>query len=147
MAKKKQAKKARKRHDRITLTEEDRTQLQMLVDRVMSQDPEGESFSPFVESLKPLIQRSVPFTFAFVEALGSTPSPVAVKVLQILQKIPAEKPVRRALKAALYRLERQGLVKKEEETESEPRVTGTSGTCQKGRGDRVGAAGSDTASG
>ena len=122
MAKKKHAKKARKRHDRIALTEEDRTQLQMLLDRVMAQDPEGESFIQFVESLKPLIQRSVPFTLAFVDALGSTPSPVAVKVLQILQKIPAEKPVRRALKAALYRLERQGLVKKEEETESEPRV-------------------------
>ena len=122
MAKKKYAKKARKRHDRIALTEEDRTQLQMLLDRVMAQDPEGESFIQFVESLKPLIQRSVPFTLAFVDALGSTPSPVAVKVLQILQKIPAEKPVRRALKAALYRLERQGLVKKEEETESEPRV-------------------------
>jgi hypothetical protein len=122
MAKKKQAKKARKRHDRITLTEEDRTQLQMLLDRVMAQDPEGESFIQFVESLKPLIQRSVPFTLAFVEALGSTSSPVAVKVLQILQKIPAEKPVRRALKTALYRLERQGLVKKEEETQPEPRV-------------------------
>jgi hypothetical protein len=122
MAKKKHAKKARKRHDRIALTEEDRTQLQMLLDRVMAQDPEGESFIQFVESLKPLIQRSVPFTLAFVDALGSTQSPVAVKVLQILQKIPAEKPVRRALKAALYRLERQGLVKKEEETESEPRV-------------------------
>jgi hypothetical protein len=88
----------------------------------MAQDPEGESFFQFVESLKPLIQRSVPFTLAFVDALGSTSSPVAVKVLQILQKIPAEKPVRRALKTALYRLERQGLVKKEEETESEPRV-------------------------
>jgi hypothetical protein len=122
MAKKKHAKKARKRHDRIALTEEDRTQLQMLLDRVMAQDPEGESFIQFVESLKPLIQRSVPFTLAFVDALGSTPSPVAVKVLQILQKIPAEKPVRRALKAALYRLERQGLVKKEEETESEPMI-------------------------
>jgi hypothetical protein len=122
MAKKKHAKKARKRHDRIALTEEDRTQLQMLLDRVMAQDPEGESFSQFVESLKPLIQRSVPFTLAFVDALGSTQSPVAVKVLQILQEIPAEKPMRRALKAALYRLERQGLVKKEEETESEPRV-------------------------
>lgn len=122
MAKKKHAKKARKRHDRIALTEEDRTQLQMLLDRVMAQEPEGESFIQFVESLKPLIQRSVPFTLAFVDALGSTQSPVAVKVLQILQKIPAEKPVRRALKAALYRLERQGLVKKEEETESEPRV-------------------------
>jgi hypothetical protein len=122
MARRKQAKKARKRHDRITLTEEDRTQLQMLLDRVMAQDPEGESFTKFVESLEPLIQRSVPFTLAFVEALGSTPSPVVVKVLQSLQKIQAEKPVRRALKTALYRLERQGLVKKEEEAESEPRV-------------------------
>jgi len=122
MAKKKQAKKPRKRHDLIALTEEDRTQLQMLLDRVMAQDPEKESFIQFVESLKPLIQRSVPFTLAFVEALGSTPNPMAVEVLQILQKIPAEKPVRRALKKALYRLERQGLVKREEETESEPRV-------------------------
>jgi hypothetical protein len=122
MAKKKQAKKTRKRHDRIALTEEDRTQLQMLLDRVMAQDPEKESFIQFVESLKPLIQRSVPFTLAFVEALGSTPSPMAVEVLQILQKIPAEKPVRRALKTALYRLERQGLIRKEEETELEPRV-------------------------
>lgn len=122
MAKKKYAKKARKRHDRIALTEEDRTQLQMLLDRVMAQDLEEESFIQFVESLKPLIQRSVHFTLAFVDALGSTSSPVAVKVLQILQKIPAEKPVRRALKAALYRLERQGLVKKEEETESEPMI-------------------------
>jgi hypothetical protein len=122
MAKKKQAKKTRKRHDRIALTEEDRTQLQMLLDRVMAQDPEKESFIQFVESLKPLIQRSVPFTLAFVEALGSTPSPMAVEVLRILQKIPAEKPVRRALKTALYRLERQGLIRKEEETELEPRV-------------------------
>jgi hypothetical protein len=122
MAKKKHAKKARKRHDRIALTEEERTQLQMLLDRVMAQDPEGERFIQFVESLKPFIQRSVPFTLAFVEALGSTSSPVAVKVLQTLQEIPAEKPVRRALKTALYRLERQGLVRKEEETESEPRI-------------------------
>lgn len=122
MAKKKRAKKARKRHERITLTEEDRTQLQMLLDRVLAQEPAGEKFSQFVEGLKPLIQRSVPFTLAFVEALGSTPSPVAVKVLQTLEKIPAEKPVRRAIKTALYRLERQGLVKKEEEAESEPRV-------------------------
>ena len=122
MAKKKRAKKARKRHDRITLTEEDQTQLQILMDRVLAQEPEGERFIQFVESLEPLIQRSVPLTLAFVEALGSTSSPVAVKVLQILQKIPAEKTVRRALKTALYRLERQGLVKEEEETEPEPRV-------------------------
>jgi len=47
---------------------------------------------------------------------------VAVKVIQALQGIEAKKPVRRALKTALYRLARQGLVKEQEEAEVEPRV-------------------------
>ncbi|MGD8986974.1 MAG: hypothetical protein PVH57_02355 [Syntrophobacterales bacterium] len=121
MVKKKKVKKDKKRHDRAVLSAEEETQLQMLLDRVLAQDPEANRFIQFVESLKPLIQRSVPFTLAFVEALGATSSPVAVETLKALQDIPAKKPVRRALKTALYRLARQGLVK-EEEKESEVRV-------------------------
>jgi len=56
------------------------------------------------------------------EALASTGSPVAVKVIQALQGMEAKKPVRRALKTALYRLARQGLVKEQEEVVVEPRV-------------------------
>ncbi len=122
MARKKHTKKERKRHDRSALTEEEQVQLQMLLDRLMAQDPEGESFTQFLESLQPLIQRSAPFTLAFIEALGATASPVAVQVLHALENVPAKKPVRRALKTALYRLTRQGLVKKQEETEPVTRV-------------------------
>jgi len=122
MAKKKQLKKDKKRHDRLLLKAEEETQLQMLVDRVLALDPEESSFTQFVESLKPLVQQSVAFTVALAEALGSTANPVAVKVIQALQGIEAKKPVRRALKTALYRLARQGLVKEQEEAEVEPRV-------------------------
>jgi len=122
MAKKKQLKKDKKRHDRLVLKAEEETQLQMLVDRVLALDPEANSFTQFVESLKPLVQQSVAFTVALAEALASTANPVAVKLIQALQGIEAKKPVRRALKTALYRLARQGLVKEQEEAEVEPRV-------------------------
>jgi len=122
MAKKKQPKKDKKRHDRLVLKAEEETQLQMLVDRVLALDPEANSFTQFVESLKPLVQQSVAFTVALAEALASTANPVAVKLIQALQGIEAKKPVRRALKTALYRLARQGLVKEQEEAEVEPRV-------------------------
>ncbi len=122
MAKKKQPKKDKKRHDRLVLKAEEETQLQMLVDRVLALDPEANSFTQFVESLKPLVQQSVAFTVALAEALASTANPVAVKLIQALQGIEAKKPVRRALKTALYRLARQGLVTEQEEAEVEPRV-------------------------
>jgi hypothetical protein len=122
MARKKNKKKERKRQSRPALTEEEQTQLQLLMDRLAAQDPEGESLTQFSKSLKPLVERSVPFTLAFIEALGAKATPVAVQVLHGLQEIPAEKPVRRALKTALYRLARQGLVVEEEQADSAPRV-------------------------
>jgi hypothetical protein len=122
MAKKKQVRRVRKRQERISLSEEEQTQLQMLLDRVLSQDSEGERFNQFLEGLKPLVQRSVPITLAFIETLGAKASPVAVRVLQALQGFPAEKSVRRALKTALYKLGRQGLVNEQKETAVEPRV-------------------------
>ena len=122
MIKSKKAKKGKKRHDRPVLRAEEQTHLQMLVDRVLALDPEANSFTRFVESLKPLVQQSVAFTVALAEALASTANPVAVKVIQALQGMEAKKPVRRALKTALYRLARQGVVKEQEEAEVEPRV-------------------------
>ena len=94
----------------------------MLLDRVLALDPEANSLTQFVESLQPLVQQAVGFTVALAEALGSTASPAAAKVLQALQGMEAKKPVRRALKTALYRLARQGLVNEQEEAEVEPRV-------------------------
>jgi len=102
------------------LSEEDQLQLQMLLDRIAAQDPEGASFTQFLESVKPLLSSSPALFHALVDALGKLANPAAVAALQALQEIPADKPLRRAVKAALFRLRRQGLLA-EEET-AEPRV-------------------------
>ena len=122
MSKGRVPRKKKKKPEHPTLSEGDQAQLEMLLDRVAAQDPEGESFAQFLESLKPLLQRSLTFGLAFVRALGSSASPTSVKTLQALEGIAAQKPLRRAVKTALYRLGRQGLIQKEKETTSEAKV-------------------------
>jgi hypothetical protein len=114
--------KKKKKPEHPKLSEDDQAQLEMLLGRVAAQDPEGESFDQFLESLRPLLQRSLPFGLAFVRGLGSMASPSAVKTLQALKEIPAQKSLRRALKTALYRLGRQGLIQEEGESEPVQRV-------------------------
>lgn len=113
---------AKKKRKKPALSEKDQVQLQMLLDRLVAQDPEGETFGQFLETLIPLVSNASPFTLAFVDALGEMASPTAVKVLQALQEIPAEKRVRRAVKSALYRLERRGLVPGAKPEEGKTRV-------------------------
>lgn len=115
MAKGKTSRKKQKKREHPTLSEEDRVQLRMLLDRVAVQDPEGETFPQYLESVTFLVSGSSPFALAFIEALGEIASPVSVEILQALQKVPAEKRVRRAIKTALYHLARQGLVPEVEE--------------------------------
>ncbi|MGE5310989.1 MAG: hypothetical protein ACM3MN_04545, partial [Nitrospirota bacterium] len=59
---------------------------------------------------------------AFVDALGSMTTPVALRALQALQEVPGAKPLRRAIKTALYRLGRHGLSPEREPAEAAPRV-------------------------
>ncbi|MGD9271588.1 MAG: hypothetical protein PVH08_10990, partial [Syntrophobacterales bacterium] len=117
MAKGKAPRKKKKKPELPKLSEDAQAQLEMLLNRVADQDPEGESFDQFLESLRPLLQRSLPFGLAFVRGLGSIASPTAVKTLQALREIPAPKPLRRAFKTALYRLGRQGLIQEDEKAE------------------------------
>lgn len=122
MAKGKAPRKKKKKPELPKLSEDAQAQLEMLLNRVADQDPEGESFDQFLESLRPLLQRSLPFGLAFVRGLGSIASPSAVKTLQALREIPAPKPLRRAFKTALYRLGRQGLIQEDEKAEPEAKV-------------------------
>jgi hypothetical protein len=122
MAGSRHSRKKKRRETRPSLTDEEHVQLQMLLDRLAAQDPEGESFSRFLESLKPLLSSSRPFAVSFIEALGALANPAAVKALTVFQEMPLEKPLRRAVKTALFRLNRQGLVQHETQAEGEPRV-------------------------
>ncbi|MFP3869522.1 MAG: hypothetical protein ACLFVT_01400 [Syntrophobacteria bacterium] len=122
MGKSKDSRKKKKGTDRPSLSEEEQIQLQMLLDRLAAQDPEGETFNQFLESLKPLLSRSLAFDLALVEALGAMTSPVAVELLKVFQEMPLEKPLRRAVKTALFRLNQHGLGPRPEKTESVRRV-------------------------
>src|SRR5512139_747143 len=104
------------------LSQEEQAQLQVLLDRVAGQDPAGESLKQFLGSVRLLLEQSPGVGLAFVEALGSMTTPVALKALQALQEVPAAKPLRRAIKTALYRLGRHGLSPEREQGEAAPRV-------------------------
>src|SRR5512136_1421695 len=86
-----------------SLSQEEQDQLQMLLDRVAVQDPAGESLKQFLGSVRLVLEQSPAVGLAFVKALGSMTTPVALKALEVFQEIPAAKPLRRAVKTALYR--------------------------------------------
>ncbi|HVO83853.1 MAG TPA: hypothetical protein VMU60_05460 [Syntrophobacteria bacterium] len=119
MAKQKPSKKTGKGQ---SLSLEEQAQLQMLLDRVAVQDPVGESLKQFLGSVRLVLEQSPGVGLAFVEALGSMTTPVALKALEALQEIPAAKPLRRAVKTALYRLGRHGLSPEREQGEAAPLV-------------------------
>ncbi|MBP1726052.1 MAG: hypothetical protein H6Q51_1350 [Deltaproteobacteria bacterium] len=119
MTKQKQSKKTAQR---LSLSPEERAQIQMLLDRIAVQDPAGESLNQFLGTVKTVLERSPRVGLAFVDALGSMTTPVALKAVQALQEVPAAKPFRRAIKTALYRLGRHGLSPEREQGEAAPRV-------------------------
>jgi len=104
------------------LSPEERAQLQMLLDRVALQDPAGESLKQFLGSIRLVLEQAPAVALAFAEALGSMTTPVALKALESLQEVRAAKPLRRAVKTALYRLGRHGLSPERERGEAAPRV-------------------------
>jgi len=119
MAKQKPSKKTDKGQ---SLSPGEQAQLQMLLDRVAAQDPAGESLKQFLGSVRSVLEQSPGVGLAFIEALGSMTTPVALKALEALQEVPAAKPLRRAVKTALYRLGRHGLSPEREQEEGTPRV-------------------------
>jgi hypothetical protein len=104
------------------LSQEEQAQLQVLLDRVAGQDPAGESLKQFLGSVRSVLEQSPGVGLAFVEALGSMTTPVALKALEALQEVPAARPLRRAIKTAFYRLGRHGLSPERERGEVAPRV-------------------------
>jgi hypothetical protein len=104
-----------------SLSQEEQVQVQTLLDRVAVQDPGGETLNQFLAGLTSVLEPSPRVSLAFVEALGSMATPVALKVLEAVQDVPAMRPLRRTVKTALYRLGRQGLASARRE-ETGPRV-------------------------
>ena len=71
----------------ISLTQEESNELQMILDRLEVQDPEGESFTICLQSLKESLKGRENLVAALIERLGKNPSPVGLKTVAALQDL------------------------------------------------------------
>ncbi len=106
MKKKRDAKKAKQSSP--ALSREDRLELQMILDRLSVQNPEGESFRNYLESLAGILKNREEFTLAFLEHLSKKPTVAGFKVFQKLRDLVEESDNKRAVRQAAYRFEQKG---------------------------------------
>ena len=107
MSKKQDSKKSRK--SEIQLTQEETSELEMILDRLSVQSPDGQSLEGYVKSLhKALIGRE-DLVAALIERLAKNPSEVGFRIFSGLIDLVENKKYGRIAKQALYRFQQRGL--------------------------------------
>ncbi len=105
MGKKKDAK--RKEAD-ISLTGDEAGELQMILDRLSVQNPEGESLENYFESLLAALGGREHMIAALIDHLSKNPSEVGFRAFRSLRESVREKQYRRVVKQAAYRFSQKG---------------------------------------
>lgn len=98
----------RKGKDHLPLTREESDELQMILDRLAVQDPEGESFGGYLDSLRKLLSGRPHLAAALIDRLSRNPSTIGFRVLQVLDECIKTSPYKRSLKQAAYRFSQKG---------------------------------------
>ncbi len=106
MKKKRDAKKGKQKEKILSPAEQG--ELQMILDRLSVQNPDGESFQNYVESLAGTLAGREDFILVLLEQLSKRPTGVGFKVFQKLKDLPGEGCDKRALKQACYRFRQKG---------------------------------------
>jgi hypothetical protein len=99
---------AKKAKDHLSLTREESDQLQMILDRLAVQHPEGESFDGYLHSLRSSLSGRPLLAAALIERLSRNPSQTGFRAFQALDKIIETSPYKRSLKQAAYRFSQKG---------------------------------------
>lgn len=106
MSKKKHPKKPQKAE--IQLTPEENAELQMILDRLRVQSPDGESFKTCLQSLRKALATREVFITALLDRLSRDPSMAGFHVFVALQDLVEEKKLQRVVKQAGYRFSQRG---------------------------------------
>jgi hypothetical protein len=92
----------------LSLTPEQSDELQMILDRLAVQDPEGESFEGYLQSLRNSLSGRPLQAAALIDRLSRNPAPTGFRTFQNLEKIVENSPYKRSLKKAAYRFSQKG---------------------------------------
>ena len=107
-------KKRRKRQKPTIQDSQIKAQAGLLVDRLMAQNPNGETLGHFLESLKDTLASNRELAIAFVEELGKLKLEIAGDVFREIEELFEDKKYRKAVKRAHFRLVQKGILKEEE---------------------------------
>jgi hypothetical protein len=104
----------KKEKDDLSLTREESDELQMILDRLVVQDPEGESFESYLLSLGNSIAARPLLAAALIDRLSRNPSQTGFRTFQSLKRILEASPHKRSLKQAAYRFLQKGFTAAEQ---------------------------------
>lgn len=92
----------------ISLGAQESTELEMILDRLAVQSPEGESLQSYLQSLRKALLGRDDLVAALLDKLSRNITPVAFRAFVALQDIVKKKEYRRTIKQAAYRFNQKG---------------------------------------
>lgn len=92
----------------IFLSPEESDELQMIVDRIAVQTPEGESFELYLQSLRNALASRPHLAMMLVDKLSRNPNATGFRTFRMLEGAIEASPYRRHLKQAAYRFAQRG---------------------------------------
>ena len=98
----------RKGKDHFSLTGGESQELQMILDRLAVQDPEGESFEGYLHSLRNSVSGRPLLGAVLIDSLSRNPSQTGFRTFQALYETIDASPYKRNLKQAAYRFSQKG---------------------------------------
>ncbi len=98
----------RKTKDDLSLSREESDELQMILDRLAVQDPEGQSFEGYLHSLLNSLSGRPLMAAALIDRLSRNPGLTGFRTFQTLKKAVETSPHKRSLKQAAYRFLQKG---------------------------------------
>ncbi len=104
----------KKGKDDLSLTREESDELQMILDRLAVQDPEGESFEGYLHSLRNSLSGRPLLAAALIDRLSRNPGQTGFRTFQTLEKTVETSPYKRNLKQAAYRFSQKGFTAAEQ---------------------------------
>lgn len=101
------------------LTDVEKRELEAILDRLSVQNPNGESFMNWLESLKNAFSNRQRFVAALLDVISKSPTETGKKVFLALKDSVRDKELRKIVRKAEYRMIQKGALPKEPYSQSE----------------------------
>jgi hypothetical protein len=104
------SKKTKTANDQPSLTQEETAELDMICDRLAVQNPGGESFEVYLQSLRTSLGARPILAAALLDRLSRAPSPTGFRTFEALETLVEASSFKKSAKRAAYRFSQKGFI-------------------------------------